>query len=336
MLPPSATTSVLRWTATLQLRFLGIVARHDNESEGARSPLTICRTRPECAHGMRRQVCARTAVQRPWHTPARCLIALAVLGALADGRQGGHAPTTASAEVAGDERVDISRKIAMWRSRSGGEATAADCSEAVRLSTYRPRPHEAPLSAQEASARLRRWRAGGCTAQHTQSAQEGLQHGETQPPSALCEAGDAAAPVQTAASDRLGAWRKRRVAGHTAPEAVAGPGGVGAGEGPERSAWAQISHLSCASPHVIDDELRTHCHWTVRELIAGGRAEETCMPAPAINTTEQLSPDERGVYGWTPPDLNESVLQVTAAPALANGHRPRRRDPTMLAHVRNV
>ena len=74
-------------------------------------------------------------------------------------------------------------------------------------------------------------------------------------------------------------------------------------------AWAQISHLSCASPHGLDDELRTHCHWTARELVAAGRAEETCAPALAINTTEQLSSDERDVYGWTPPDLNESVLQ---------------------------
>jgi hypothetical protein len=83
------------------------------------------------------------------------------------------------------------------------------------------------------------------------------------------------------------------------------------------SAWAQISHISCVSPHDLEfgDRLRAHCHWTVRERV--GREAKACTPAPAINTTEQLSLAERDVYGWTPPDLNESVLQVP--------RRPRRR-----------
>jgi hypothetical protein len=84
------------------------------------------------------------------------------------------------------------------------------------------------------------------------------------------------------------------------------------------SAWAQISHISCVSPHDLEfgDGFRAHCHWTVRERV--GREAKACVPAPEINTTEQLSPGERDVYGWTPPDLNESVLQVPCRP------RPRR------------
>ena len=172
------------------------------------------------AHGMRRAP-ARSAVQQPWHTLARSVIALAFLATLADGRHGGDVPAATSAD--GGERVDVSRKIAMWRSRSGGDAAPADSNNAVRLSTYRPRPHEAPLPAAEASARLRRWRAGV---------------------GARDEVGDAA-PVQTAASDRVGAWRKgRALAGQTAPETVAG--GVGAAEGPSASSRAAPPEHSSA------------------------------------------------------------------------------------------
>ena len=122
---------------------------------------------------MRWEACARTAVQRPWHYIARCFIALAVLAAFADGRHGSDVPAAASTDSAGGEREDVSRKIAIWRSRSGREATAAGSSDTVRLSTYRPRLHEAPLSAEEASARLRRWRAGVGKAPPTLSTEEG-------------------------------------------------------------------------------------------------------------------------------------------------------------------
>jgi hypothetical protein len=201
---------------------------------------------------MRWEACARTAVQRPWHYIARCFIALAVLAAFADGRRGSDVPAAASTDSAGGEREDVSRKIAIWRSRSGREATAAGSSDTVRLSTYRPRLHEAPLSAEEASARLRRWRAGVGKAPPTLSTQEGLQHDEPHPPSALYEVGDIGTPVQTASSDRLGAWRKRRVL--AAPEEDSGVVGAArwtaAGDGKDwgrepRAGEVQMRVLVC-------------------------------------------------------------------------------------------
>jgi len=146
---------------------------------------------------------------------ARCLIALAALVTLADGRHD-------ASDTAGGERVDVDRKIAilLWRSRSGtGRGLSGDGSDAASLSTYRMRPHEAQLSTEEAAARLRLWRARVAEA-HDDALRLKID-----------ECGSAPAPAHTAASDRLGAWRKWRVlAQSTAPEAVAFGGSASGSE----------------------------------------------------------------------------------------------------------
>ena len=156
---------------------------------------------------------------------ARCLIALAALVTLADGRHD-------ASDTAGGERVDVDRKIAilLWRSRSGtGRGLSGDGSDAASLSTYRMRPHEAQLSTEEAAARLRLWRARVAEA-HDDALRMKIDEG-----------GSAPAPAHTAASDRLGAWRKWRVlAQSTAPEAVAFRGGA---SGSESSASSETTEL---------------------------------------------------------------------------------------------
>jgi hypothetical protein len=158
-----------------------------------------------------RQACAHTTLPSVRLLLARCLIALAALVTLVNGRHD-------ASDTAGGERVDVDRKIALGRSPSGtGRGLSGHgSSDAASLSTYRPRPHEAQLSAEEVAARLRRWRARVVEALRTLRVE--LDEGDSAP-----------APAHTEASDGLDAWRKRKVlAQSTTPEAIAF-GGVASG-----------------------------------------------------------------------------------------------------------